>query len=195
MAKREMSDGAMNFRLRVRLGKSDWVSLRRLVFNKDMAKLILLAFSLAATAFGSDDKTDRTTLKGIQSVCTVVEVAGQAKSRLEKEELQAAMEKKLAGAGIAVDKNATMCLYLNARTLQAIGRRERPMGLYAVDLRLEFLQTVALSRDAATKTYAPTWSVVNMATVSADDLGKTVREISDGLVDQFVNAYRSVNSQ
>jgi hypothetical protein len=147
---------------------------------------LLLLLSLAPVAFASDDKTDRATLRGIPSVCVVVE---------GKPEAQAGIEKKLADAGIPVDKNATACLYLNVRTLQAVGggKKEKPIPLYAVDVRLEFLQMVILSRDKTTKAYAPTWSSTNMATVSADELGKTIVEMATGLTDQFVIAYKSAN--
>jgi hypothetical protein len=150
----------------------------------------LLFLFLAAIAAASDDKTDRVTLKGVMSVCTVVE---------GHKDLQAAIEKKLTDAGISTDKNATTCLYLNVRTLQAVGRasgkKEKPIPLYAVDLRLEFLQMVILSRDKTIKAYAPTWSSTNTATVSAEELGKTELEMAAGLVDQFVIAYKSANQQ
>ena len=150
---------------------------------------IILLLSLPGIARTSDDKTDRATLKGITSVCTVVE---------GKWDLQAVIEKKLTQAGLRVDKSATTCLYLNVRTLQVLGRqaggkKEKPIPLYAVDLRLEFLQTVILSRDKTTKAYAPTWSSENMATVSTDELAKTVSEIANALTDQFVVAYKSAS--
>jgi hypothetical protein len=163
-----------------------------------VAKSLLILISLVAVASASDDKTDRATLKGIKAMCVVVEGTDQAHSKLSKEQLQSDIEGKLKQAGISIDKSGTTCLYLNVRALQAlgrqpIGRKEKPIPLYAVDVRLEFLQTVALTRDPATKTYAPTWSTANMATVASDDLGKTALEITISLVDQFVTAYQTVN--
>ena len=166
----------------------------------NVAKRLFILLSLVVIASASDDKTDRATLKGIKSMCVVVEVADQTHSKLNKEELQTEIEGKLKQAGIAVDKNGTTCLYLNARVLQALGRqairrKEKPIPLYAVDLRLEFLQTVALTRDPTIKTYAPTWSTANMATVASDDLNKAALEITTSLVDQFITSYKSVNHQ
>jgi hypothetical protein len=163
-----------------------------------VAKSLFILLSLAAVASASDDKTDRATLKGIKAMCVVVEGTEQAHSKLSKEQLQTDIEGKLKQAGISIDKSGTTCLYLNVRALQAIGRqaighKEKPIPLYAVDVRLEFLQTVALTRDPAAKAYAPTWSMANMATVASDDLGKTALEITISLVDQFVTAYKSVN--
>jgi hypothetical protein len=166
----------------------------------NMTKPLCLLLLLIAIASASDDKTDRATLKGVKAVCVVVEVADEAQARLGKEKMQTEIEKKLGQAGIQVDKNATTCLYLNERSLQAIGRqailrKEKLIALYAVDLRLEFLQTVALTRDPTIKTYAPTWSITNMATVSADELTRTALDITDGLMGQFITAYKSVNPQ
>jgi hypothetical protein len=164
----------------------------------NVAKSLCLLLPLLVIASASDDKADRATLKGIKTVCVVVETADQARYKFSKEALQTDIEGKLKQAGIDVDKNGTTCLYLNVRALQAIERqairrKEKPIPLYAVDVRLEFLQTVALTRDPTAKTDAPTWSVANMATVAADDLGGTALEITTSLVDQFVTAYKSVN--
>ena len=158
--------------------------------------LCLLLSLLPASA--SDDKIDRATLKGVTTVCTVIEVSDQAKSAINKDNLQAAIEGRLHRAGILVDKNATTCLYLSVRALQAIGKpvigkKEKAIPLYALDVRLEFLQTVTLSRDPATKTYAPTWSSANMATVPAADLDSAAADMAGGLLQLFANAYKSVN--
>jgi len=166
-----------------------------------MAKLPLAVLLLSSIAFPSDDKTDRATLRGVNAVCVVVDTAEPAgKGGIRKEQLQTEIEGKLLIAGIPADKNATACLYLNVRAIQAIGRptvgrKDKPIPLYAVDFRLEFVQTVALTRDPAAKTFAPTWSVANMGTVPAEDLWRTAREMTDSLIDKFVAAYRSVNPQ
>lgn len=161
------------------------------------ATLLWLLFSLIAVA--SDDKIDRATLKGVNAVCMVIEISDQAKSTVNKDNLEAAMEGRLHRAGIPVDKSATTCLYLNIRALQAIGKpglvakREKPIPLYALDVRLEFLQTVTLSRDPAAKAYAPTWSSANLATVAAADLDSAAADMTGGLLQLFVAAYKSAN--
>src|SRR5262249_6728986 len=135
---------------------------------------VLLAMGVAAS--GSDDKIDRATLHGIKSVCVIVEVNSptQGDVPITKERLQAEVDGRLTSAGVGIDKNATTCLYLNVRPLQAIGRtskfpaigknnsNNKPIGLYAVDFSLQFLQTVTLTRDKSAKTFAPTWSVANL---------------------------------
>src|SRR5262245_16453338 len=167
-----------------------------------------LLLILAAAVSGSDDKTDRATLRGVKAVCTIVEVSGPTQDEfpITKERLESEMNGRLAAAGVPIDKNATTCLYLNVRPLQAIGRNKlpsigknskgnKPIGLYAVDFSLQFLQTVTLTRDATAKTFAPTWSVANLATVPAEDLAQTARQVTIDLVDRFVEAYQSVNNK
>ena len=157
------------------------------VFSMRKSISILLALAVAVSA--SDDKTDRATLRGIKSVCTIVE----AGAPLSQQRLQAEVDGRLLANGIALDPHATTCLYLNVRPLPAIGRNHKPVGLYALDLSLQFLQTVTLARDPSLKGYASTWSVTNLANVPADEVGSAARQIAIDLVDQFAAAYRSVN--
>lgn len=164
---------------------------------------LVLALAVAGAVYGSDEKTDRATLRGVKAVCTVVEITGPSQEGIpvSREKLQTEIEGRLTSAGLAVDKNATTCLYLNIQMLpalaqnrvKALGKNSRPTGLFALDLNLQFLQTVALQRDPTIKTYAPTWSVSNLATLPAEDIGAASRQITVDVTDRFVQAYRSVN--
>ena len=159
-----------------------------------LAKCVFLLIPLAALA--SDDKTDRATLRGIKGVCTVVEVLDQTKDAvnlLSQEKLLSVIDGKLQEAGIPLEKNSTTCLYFSVRPLQAMGKNNKPIGLYAVDFKLEFLQAVTLARDPAVRAYAQTWSVANLANVPADYLEQTAREVAVDLVSRFTRAYHSVN--
>ena len=159
-----------------------------------LAKCVLLLIPLAALA--SDDKTDRATLRGIKGVCTVVEMLDQTKDAvnlLSQEKLLSVIQGKLQEAGIPLDKDSTTCLYFSVRPLPAMGKNNKPIGLYAVDFKLEFLQAVTLARDPAVRAYAQTWSVANLANVPADYLEQTAREVAVDLVSRFTRAYRSVN--
>ena len=157
--------------------------------------LLPILLALAPMAAASDDKTDQATLRGVKSVCVVVEVTGAAQdgSSITKPSLQSEVEGRLLAAGIAVDKDATTCLYLNVRPLSAMGKNGKPIGLYALDVSLQFMQMTALSRDPSLKSYSPTWSVAHMATVPIEDLGHMARKLTVDLSDRFVNAFRSVN--
>ena len=156
----------------------------------------LLLLSLAVLAFASDDKTDRASLRGIKAICVVVEVMDQgqgAGSGLNSEQLQSEIRDKLRRAGIPLDKDSTTCLYMSVRPLPAMGKNNRPVGLYAIDFKLEFMQAATLARDPAIRAYASTWSLANLANVPAQDIERTTREITIDLVEKFIRAYQSVN--
>ena len=160
-----------------------------------MTRLILLLLALAVIALASDDKTDRNSLRGVKAVCTVVEVdqpQGSA-NLLNQDQLQSEILNKLRRAAIPLDKDATTCLYLNVRPLAAMGKNNKPIGLYAIDFKLEFMQAVTLARAPSIRSYASTWSLANLANVPAQDVERTTREISLDLINKFIRAYQSVN--
>ena len=160
-----------------------------------MTRLILLLLPLAVIALASDDKTDRNSLRGVKAVCTVVEVdqpQGSA-NLLNQDQLQSDILNKLRRAAIPLDKDATTCLYLNVRPLAAMGKNNKPIGLYAIDLKLEFMQAVTLARDPTIRAYAATWSLANLANVPTQEVERSTREVAIDLVNKFIRAYQSVN--
>jgi len=159
--------------------------------RKSISPLLLIV--LVSVAAASDDKTDRATLGGLKAICTIVEINGPAGSAITKDQVQTEVDGRLLSAGIAQDKTSTACLYVNVRPLPAMGKGNKPAGLYALEMSIQVLQTVAVTRDATLKTYAPTWSFSNLATVPAEDLRHTVRQMTLDLTDRFVDAYRSAN--
>ena len=164
---------------------------------------LLMTLAMAGVLWASDDKADRDTLRGVKAVCTVVEVTGPSQEGIpvSRERLQAEIDGRLASSNISVDKTATTCLYLKVQLLPAMAQNKlpamkkgsRPTGLYALDLNMEFLQTVALNRDPTLKAYAPTWSVSNLATLPAEDIAPTARQIAVDLADRFVQAFQQAN--
>jgi len=162
-----------------------------------------IVVALATTAFASDDQLDRATLRGIKSVCTIVEITGptQAGVPVSKERLQAELDGRVTATGVAIERDATTCLYLSVRPLPAmgrtktIGRNDKPIGLHALDVTLQFMQTVTLARDPSVKAYAATWSVSNLATVPSEEVPATARQITVDLADRFVKAYQAVNKK
>jgi len=162
-----------------------------------------ILFAIAASVAASDDKTDRATLRGIKEVCVIVELTGptQVGVPVSKDRLQTEIEGRVTASGLSINKEATACLFLHVQPLPALGRNKlpalgrnnKPVGLYALELSLQLMQTVSLTRDPSVKTYAPTWSVANMATLPAEDVDPAARQITVDLVDRFVQAYQSVN--
>jgi hypothetical protein len=161
-----------------------------------LAAMAFASMAFASMAFASDDKTDRASLRGIKAVCLVVEVTDQgqgAGSGPNQEQLQSEVRDRLRSAGIPLDKDSTTCLYLNVRPLPAMGKNNKPVGLYAIDFKLEFMQAATLARDPTIRTYATTWSLANLANVPAQDIEHTTRDISIDLINKFIKAYQSVN--
>src|SRR2546430_6842367 len=159
--------------------------LRRSPSTVSVVKSALLLLSLATVAFASDDKTDRASLRGIKALCLVVEVTDQgqgAGNGPNQEQLQSEVRDRLRWAEIPLDKDSTTCLYLNVRPLPAMGKNNRPIGLYAIDFKLEFMQAATLARDPTIRTYASTWSLANLANVPAQDVDRTTRKISIDLI-------------
>ena len=160
-----------------------------------MTRLILLLLPLAVIALASDDKTDRNSLRDVKAVCTVVEVdqpQGSA-SLLNQDQLQSEILNRLRRAAIPLDKDSTTCLYLSVRPLPAMGKNNKPIGLYAIDLKLEFMQAVTLARDSTIRAYAATWSLANLANVPAQEVERSTREVAIDLINKFIRAYQSVN--
>src|SRR5215470_2939077 len=160
---------------------------RRTASIVSVMKSALLLISVAAMGFASDDKTDRASLRGIKALCLVVEVTDQgqgAGNGPNQEQLQSDVRDRLRWAGIPLDKDSTTCLYLNVRPLPAMGKNNKPVGLYAIDFKLEFMQAVTLARDPTIRAYASTWSLANLANVPAPEVERTTREVSIDLVNK-----------
>ncbi len=158
--------------------------------------ILLLARS---TAFAGDDQNNRATLRGIKTVCVVAEIGNvpdEERAGLTARLLQMDAEDKLLDAGLSLNPDAVQCLYLHVSLVQAVGGKNRkPTGLFAGSFRVEFLQTVTLTRANTIKTFAPTWSAENLATIPAGELRTSTREILASLVAKFIAAYRSANPQ
>src|SRR5215470_14356908 len=162
-------------------------SLRRAASIVSVMKSALVLLSLTAMTFASDDKTDRASLRGIKALCLAVEVTDQgqgAGNGPNQEQLLMEVRDRLRWAGIPLDKDSTTCLYLNVRPLPAMAKNNKPVGLYAIDFKLEFMQAVTLARDPTIRAYASTWSLANLANVPAPEVERTTREVSIDLVNK-----------
>jgi len=144
-------------------------------------------------AIARDTELTRPTLKGLKGVYGLVESFDEdiVKDGLTVKTIKTDVELKLRLAGIPVlslDEFVTTVgsadLYVNASVLK-YGQRG-----YIYSVEVAVLQGVSLLRSPGIKTLAETWSVNMFGT--APDL-KDVRESIKDQVDQFINAYLSVN--
>jgi hypothetical protein len=65
------------------------------------------------------------------------------------------------------------------------------VDLYAANLSAEFKQLVVLERAPASRLFAPTWSIDDLISSPSDGLRGFLRELVQGDVDVFLNAFRS----
>lgn len=152
------------------------------------AVLVLLACHGSA----SDSPMDRATLRGLKAVKVAVDPPPTEMERegLDREHLRARIEQKLRDAGIPIDNDAVEFLGLNISS--ARGGRKNPVSLM---FGLGLYQVVTLSRDKTAKTVAETWGEQKVMAAPPKGFGDAASSTVDGLADDFVKAYRSVNPQ
>jgi hypothetical protein len=150
----------------------------------------LLCCSAAATA--EDSQIERATLAGLTPIS--VEVEGLAsiaeKNGLTGAAIKADTERKLRQGGISVTADADAYLYVNVTVADPGASSPLP---YVVNVTL--MQEVTLPRGlkARTPLQAPTWWVSRLGLVDSGRLRAAVTDRVGELVDQFIQAYQSVN--
>lgn len=147
--------------------------------------------SFQVMALAGDNEQDRNTLRGIKGFSVVVEDIRPEfeQAGLAKAQIQTDVELKLRLAGIKVltkeeswEEPGTPMLYVCPQVTKS-GKNY----LYRVDV--EFNQ-MALSKIDGRDIYGVTWSVGGLGlTVNLNDLRQVIKDA----VDQFINAYLSVN--
>jgi hypothetical protein len=148
----------------------------------------LIGFATVASA--NDSEVERASLTGLSVVVEdLAAVAG--KSGLVGATLEADVERRLRQAGISVVSDSDAYLYIRVTVGDPGG--SLPLA-YVVDVSL--MQTVTLPRGLKTRTplQCPTWWVNNLGMAGADRLRMIVTDRVGEFADQFVRAYRSVNS-
>ena len=147
----------------------------------------------ASPAPAADGPTDRATLKGLTGVSVTVEPFSEQAKRagFDERSFQTDAELKLRVAGIHVLSETEMLKTpgMPSIYLVVILLHERRGERAAFSGRIELKQFVRLQRDRSIGTDAATWS---NAWVGVGDL-PYIRERVNDMVDQFINAWLSVN--
>jgi hypothetical protein len=155
--------------------------------------LVVALMGPATMASASDSEAERASLTGLTSLSVVVEdlSAAAGKSGLVGATLQADVERRLRQAGISLTPDSDAYLYVRVTVGDPGG--SLPLA-YVVDVSL--MQTVTLPRGLKTRTplQCPTWWVNNLGMSGPDRLRVVVTDRVGEFADQFVRAYRSVNS-
>ena len=143
----------------------------------------LVTMAVVMQVCHADTDVERQTLRGITVVDVLIEdlPSGAAAIGLTTQSIQTDVELKLRMAGLQVVKGSLGYLYVNV-SFTPNGRGT----VIAVGLN----QLVKLLRDPSITTTASTWSV---ETVGMDLSAQDVRNIVKDKVDQFLNAWLSVN--
>jgi hypothetical protein len=159
---------------------------------KALLSLVLILCLCTSGARGLDDKDDRDSLKGIKAVYVIVESLDPQieKLGLTSSQIQTDIEIKLRKSGITIERRPTLGhLHLSVNILLP----KDGTGTVAYSIRVEFEQQVQLSRDPKiVHPGAVTWSSGEIGQVGSNKI-RQVREAVNDQVDQFVNAFLSVN--
>jgi hypothetical protein len=158
--------------------------------------VLLLATTVGATLRAQ--AVEANSLRGIREIEVTIEplATSAEEAGLHRADIQTDVELKLRLAGIKVLTNGEWLqgpgspyLYVNANV-----RLNQPAapGLAIFSISLQLKQLVTLTRDVSIMASATTWD-----TEAAGSVGRTnLQKIRDGirdLVDEFINAYLSVN--
>jgi hypothetical protein len=166
--------------------------------NKKIICTALLACGLSfsfmhSSVCADDDEFSRTTMLILRGVYVVVdelnfELAGDG---LSKNGLKAVAEAKLREAGIEIlpveDREAagTPHLHIHPEIVRGSSSQE-----YIYHISVQLRQSVFLSRTPVIEALGTTWSTTAMGVAaSASDVQDKVKD----LIDQFINAYYTVN--
>ena len=159
---------------------------------------LVLAFLItggAVVARADDSELARQSLKGLKGIAVLVEslkpeveLAG-----LTKASIQTDVDLKLRLAGIPVlsrdvaHPGVQYFLYVQVSFLPI------PDGVWPYRIDVELTQRVLLDRDRSIIGIASTWSVGSVGRVGKENVRKFVRDAIKDRVDEFINAYLSVN--
>jgi hypothetical protein len=139
---------------------------------------------------------DRESLRGLSGVFLLVEEfpAQVAEQGLSRQRVQAAMEEKLKGLGIAVlpkeawlNTPGTPMLYANVNV-----NPEKTQNRCACSIGLSLAQRVILERDGSVKILARTWQMGTVGLLADSGLAAIQDQLAL-LVDQFASDFLAVN--
>lgn len=154
--------------------------------------LVALLVGVAAVASANDSQAERASLRGLTDLTVVVEdlSAAAQKTGLKALDLQGDAQQRLRRAGITLKADADAYLYVQITVADPGGTL--PLA-YVINVSL--MQDVTIPRDLQLRTplQCPTWWVNSLGMASADRVRSAVSDRVHEFVDQFINAFVSVN--
>lgn len=157
---------------------------------------LVMVFSLAgmrASVFASDDKLSRETLRGLERiyVLDVVISRGEKETGLSAIQIQTDVELKLRLAGIKIltyEESLEAAEYSALYIVIYALKYSQDVLIYTISV--EFIQSSYLMRNPKSVVFGVTWSV--NTDIGLGTRNKIRATVKCG-VDQFINAYLSVN--
>lgn len=167
--------------------------------KRPFALAALIAFTLAPPILAQDSVLARESLRGLPAAVFVL--IENPPPELESDglfraQLQTDVELKLRLAGIKVltreqhlvqDEDGRPYLYLSINSVK------RQSGFYSLCIDISLMQDVRLVRNFQLVYGVSTWSKGSVMTVGENRLRQAVRDDVKDRVDEFINAYLSVN--
>lgn len=163
--------------------------MRRLLFM-----IFLSAILPLGNSFGYDDQTARDTLRGISAITVSVNYWGTKSEPpgLSKEQVKNNVELRLRDAGIRVvdSDEAVRLKHVSAELLVSIDCIDY-QSIYACHLDTQAVQGVRVEKNDQF-TVTPTWSVKRFILLGTQRM-RAIHDETRDMVDQFLNAYFTVN--
>jgi hypothetical protein len=161
--------------------------------NRAISLIVFLVFSLVGSSvYGVDDRYARESLRGITGTGILIEPLGPELkgAGLTVDQLKADVESKLKSAGIKIINEKDILAetgnpYLHLMT--GVLKTNKQYYVYAVTA--DFCQDATLTRNKLSAMFT-TWSIGGYGLT--DNLGE-IRNIAKDIIDQFINAWLSVN--
>ena len=159
------------------------MTMRRLTLALSIALVIC-----PCASFGADTSTERETLQGLKGFKVVIEELPPAAiaDGLTVDQLRIDVELRLRKAGVPVTTTGRPFLYINVYPVK------RKDDVYVYSCRVEVMQEVLVLENEKVSV-AATWSDQMTGSVGSLKMARFIRDQVADLVDEFLNAYLSVN--
>jgi hypothetical protein len=160
------------------------------MFNATTWWLLGLLIAAPCALAANDSPDERASLKGLGAISLVVEDTGAAAQKygLTAMRLQNEIQERLQRSGISVRQDADPYLYVQVTVVDPGGAL--PL---AYSIQVSLVQEVALPRGLNAHFQGPTWWQRSIGMSGGDRVSQSVSGRAQEFVDQFINAYRSVN--
>ena len=168
----------------------------------DWSRIVLGAIQIAALTAGvigmasvasppllASDDFAISTLRGINAIHVIVEGINPdaVKDGLSIDQLKTDAELRLRKAGIVVSDTSSPYVYVRVTLVKAVGSNQ-----YAYDCHVSLEQIITVKANQVV-TMAATWSRGTVGLAGSQRMTRVVRDEVSDLVDEFANAFLSVN--